>query len=126
MTEPFDSYKLYNALRLHFETDYDAVKYNYKSNVSPQSFFKRKDKYLFAKVAKNYGNDLLGYYVSNFKEGVSYVGDMGSLFPVFFPRIKFNDDASSSIFDFNESDSSLLRFVYGIPLSSITITAASI
>ena len=76
MTEPFDSYKLYNALRLHFETDYDAVKYNYKSNVSPQSFFKRKDKYFFAKVAKNYGNDLLGYYVSNFKVGVSYVGDM--------------------------------------------------
>tara|TARA_B100001094_G_scaffold253633_1_gene252120 strand:+ start:12904 stop:13497 length:594 start_codon:yes stop_codon:yes gene_type:complete len=76
MTEPFDSYKLYNALRLHFETDYDAVKYNYKSNVSPQSFFKRKDKYFFAKIAKNYGNDLLGYYVANFKVGVSYVGDM--------------------------------------------------
>ena len=34
MTDPFDSYKLYNALKLHFETDgYDAIKYNYKSNV---------------------------------------------------------------------------------------------
>ena len=33
MIDPFDSYKLYNALKLHFETDgYDAIKYNYKSN----------------------------------------------------------------------------------------------
>jgi len=76
MTDPYDSYKLYNALRLHFETDYDALKYNYKSNVSPKSFFKRKDKYFFAKVAKNYGNDLKGYYLANFKQGVSYIGDM--------------------------------------------------
>lgn len=77
MMDPFDSYKLYNALKLHFETDsYDAVKYNYKSNVTPQAFFKRKDKYFFAKLAKNYEKDLLTYYVSNFKNGVGYVGDM--------------------------------------------------
>ena len=36
MSDPFESYKLYNALRLHFQTDYDAIKYNYKSNVTPQ------------------------------------------------------------------------------------------
>ena len=42
--DPFESYKLYNALKLHFESDYDAIKYNFKSNVSPNSFFKRKDK----------------------------------------------------------------------------------
>ena len=77
MMDPFDSYKLYNALKLHFETDsYDAVKYNYKSNVTPNSFFKRKDKYFFAKLAKNYDKDLLNYYVANFKNGVGYVGDM--------------------------------------------------
>lgn len=77
MIDPFDSYKLYNALKLHFETDgYDAIKYNYKSNVSAQSFFKRKDKYFFAKLAKKYEKDLLTYFVSNFKNGVGYVGDM--------------------------------------------------
>ena len=77
MMDPFDSYKLYNALKLHFETDsYDAVKYNYKSNVTPNSFFKRKDKYFFAKLAKNYDKDLLNYYVANFENGVGYVGDM--------------------------------------------------
>lgn len=75
--DPFESYKLYNALKLHFETDgYDAIKYNYKSNVTPKSFFKRRDKYFFAKIAKNYEKDLLTYFVSNFKNGVGYVGDM--------------------------------------------------
>jgi hypothetical protein len=75
--DPFDSYKIYNALKLHFETDsYDAIKYNYKSNVTSNSFLKRRDKYFFAKIGKNYEKDVIGYYVSNFKQGVSYVGDM--------------------------------------------------
>ncbi len=75
--DPFESYKLYNALKLHFETDgYDAVKYNYKSNVTPQSFFKRKDKYFFAKLAKKYNGNLKDFYISQFVNTESYVGDM--------------------------------------------------
>lgn len=76
MNDPFESYKLYNALKLHFETNYDAVKYNFKSNVSAKSFFKRKDKYFFAKLAKTYEGDLKEFYVANFKNDVKYVGDM--------------------------------------------------
>ncbi len=76
MKDPFESYKLYNALKLHFETDnYDAVKYNFKTSVKPQSFFKRKDKYFFAKIANTYDN-LIEFYVANFKNDVKYVGDM--------------------------------------------------
>ena len=77
MMQPSDAYSMYNALKLHFEQDsYDAVKYNFKSNVSSKSFFARKDKYFFAKLAKNYDDKLLQYYIANFKNGVSYVGDM--------------------------------------------------
>ena len=77
MMQPFDAYSMYNALKLHFEQDsYDAVKYNFKSNVSPKSFFARKDKYFFAKLAKTYDDKLLQYYIANFKNGISYVGDM--------------------------------------------------
>lgn len=76
MIDPFDSYKLYNALKLHFETDYDALKYNFKTNVSAKSFLNRRDKYFFAKIAKTYEKDLKGYYVANFKNDVSYVGEM--------------------------------------------------
>ena len=75
MVDPFESYKLYNALKLHFESDYDAIKYNFKSNVTPNSFFKRRDKYFFAKIARNQ-KDLLNYYVFNFIEDVKYIGDM--------------------------------------------------
>ena len=76
MMDPFEVYKLYNALKLHFEQDsYDAIKYNFKSNVTPQSFFKRKDKYFFAKIGKNQ-KDIQNFFVFNFIEDMKYVGDM--------------------------------------------------
>ena len=77
MNDPFESYKLYNALKLHFETDgYDAIKYHFKTSVKPTSFFKRKDKFFFAKLAKTYENELKEFYIANFKNDVKYVGDM--------------------------------------------------
>jgi len=77
MNDPFESYKLYNALKLHFESDsYDALKYNFKTSVKATSFFKRKDKFFFAKLAKTYEKDLKEFYVANFKNDVKYVGDM--------------------------------------------------
>lgn len=75
MVDPFESYKLYQALKLHFEGNYDAIKYNFKTNASPNSFFKRKDKYFFAKIARNQ-KDLMNYYVFNFIEDVKYIADM--------------------------------------------------
>ena len=76
MIDPFEVYKLYNALKLHFEQDsYDAVKYNFKTTVNPNSFFKRKDKYFFAKLGKNQ-KDLQNFFVFNFIEDMKYVGDM--------------------------------------------------
>ena len=76
MNDPFESYKLYNALKLHFEGSYDAVKYNYKTNVTPKSFLNRKDKYFFAKLAKKYNGSLKEFYVSQFINEQRYVGDM--------------------------------------------------
>ena len=76
MMDPFDVYKLYNALKLHFENDsYDAVKYNFKTTVNPNSFFKRRDKYFFAKIGKNQ-KDIQNFFVFNFIEDMKYVGDM--------------------------------------------------
>ena len=74
--DPFDVYKLYNALKLHFENDsYDAIKYNFKTTVNPNSFFKRRDKYFFAKLGKNQ-KDIQNFFVFNFIEDLKYVGDM--------------------------------------------------
>ena len=74
--DPFEVYKLYNALKLHFENDsYDAIKYNFKTTVNPNSFFKRRDKYFFAKLGKNQ-KDIQNFFVFNFIEDMKYVGDM--------------------------------------------------
>ena len=90
MSDPFESYMLYNALKLHFESSYDAVKYNFKSNVTPSSFFKRKDKYFFAKLAKKYNGELKDFYISQFINTEKYVGDMiasGDLLPLSLKKV---------------------------------------
>jgi hypothetical protein len=75
--EPFDSFQMYQAIKLHFESkSYDALKYNFKTSVNAQSFFKRKDKYFFAKAGKQYGSDLVNFYVANFVRGAKWVGEM--------------------------------------------------
>ena len=77
--EPFDAYKLYQSLKLHFDSDtYDAVKYNYKTSAKPQAFFRRKDKYFFAKLAKKFPKkeSLVDYLVAQFTQGSKWVGDM--------------------------------------------------
>ena len=77
--DPFDAYKLYQAIKLHFESDsYDVQRYNFKTSAKPQSFFKRRDKYYFAKLARKYpkSEDLVNFYVSNFVNDAKWVGDM--------------------------------------------------
>lgn len=77
MIDPYDSYKMYMALKLHFESDsYDALKYNFKTSIKPSSFYKRKDKYFFAKIAKKYEKNIMDFYVANFVKDVVYVGNM--------------------------------------------------
>lgn len=107
MMDPFDSYKLYNALKLHFETDsYDAVRYNYKSNVSPSSFFKRKDKYFFAKLAKKYDKNLKEFYISQFKNTEKYVGDM------------MDEEAEKNYLDYKRIQESIHR-VFSIDINKL-------
>lgn len=77
--EPFEAYRFYQSVKLHFESDtYDAVKYNYKTSAKPQSFWKRKDKYFFAKVGKRFNApaDLINYYVSHFIHDTKWIGEM--------------------------------------------------
>jgi len=78
--DPFEAYKLYNALLLHFKQDgYNALKYNFKTTVTPKSFFARKDKFFFAKLGKNYPKEIKHYMVANFIKDNNYIADMHSL-----------------------------------------------
>ena len=73
--EPYDAFRFYQSMKLHFESDsYDAIKYNYKTSVKPQSFWKRKDKYFFAKVGRKFDSakELINYYAAHFIQDKTY------------------------------------------------------
>jgi hypothetical protein len=78
--EPFDAYRYYQSIKLHFESkSYDAKRYNYKTSAKPQAFWKRRDKYFFAKLAKRFKEpiQLINYYVANFVyNDKTWIGNM--------------------------------------------------
>ena len=67
--EPIDIYLMYCAMKAHFsKNNYDFHKYGGKTKVSRDSFWKRKDKYFFVKLAKKHDDrdSIQEYLVSNF------------------------------------------------------------
>lgn len=50
----FDAYKMYVAIKLHFQTDYDYFKFSGKARASRDSFEHRKDRHMFEKLVKIY------------------------------------------------------------------------
>ena len=75
---PFEAYKLYNAISMHFTTDsYDYFKYNGKVRADEHTFESRKDKYMFYKLSKH--ENPITFLVANFAEGKKvWVGDLFS------------------------------------------------
>ena len=67
MTE-FDAYRQFLALKLHFTSNsYDYFKYNGKCNVTVSSFNKRREKFFFKKLSREYNSEeLVDFLVSNF------------------------------------------------------------
>ena len=65
---PFDAYKQYLSLKNHFTKEkYDYHKYCGKSRATVQSFYKRKDRFWFEKLARNKNDkEVIEFFVSNF------------------------------------------------------------
>lgn len=76
--EAFESFKLYNALRLHFTTaKYDFIKFRGKTKVDARQFDKRPDGFFFHKLWKRYGDELKLFYVSAFiNDCPKWVGEL--------------------------------------------------
>jgi hypothetical protein len=77
--EAYDAYRYYMAVKMHFESDtYDAVKYQFKTSSKESSFWKRRDKYQFAKIANKFNEpgDLINFFVAQFTSEKKWVGDM--------------------------------------------------
>ena len=65
---PFDAYKQYLSLKNHFTKEkYDYHKYCGKSRATVQSFYKRKDRFWFEKLARNKDDkEVVEFFISNF------------------------------------------------------------
>ena len=67
--QPIDVYLLYCAMKAHFgEGDYDFHRFGGKSKVSRDSFYKRNDRYFFARLSLKYKeyDQIRDYLVVNF------------------------------------------------------------
>jgi len=74
--ESWEAYQMYLGLKLHFNSDYDYVRYGGKTSATKSSFLKRKDRNFFARVARKYGESTKDYYISNFvKSPKGWLGD---------------------------------------------------
>lgn len=68
MVTPFEAFNLFNAIKTHFNDDnYDALKYNFSTRSSQESFNKRKDKPLFNRIVYKYQStkQIKDYFVAN-------------------------------------------------------------
>ena len=74
--EPFEVYRHYLALKLHFTTDrYDIVKQQGKIKASKQAFLRRSDLFSIKKLAKVYTDkEIVDFLVANFVSGDRWGG----------------------------------------------------
>jgi hypothetical protein len=74
--QPFEVYRYYLALRLHFTTDqYDVIKQKGRVRASERSFLMRKDLLSIRKVADTYSDkDVVDFLVANFVSGDRWGG----------------------------------------------------
>jgi len=73
---PFDVYKSYLALRLHFTTDqYDVIKQQGRVRASKQAFFKRIDLFAIKKISETMKDkEVVDFLISNFISGDRWGG----------------------------------------------------
>ena len=77
--EPIDVYLMYCAMKAHFgKGDYDFVTYKGKTRIKRDTFYKRKDRSFFVRLARKYQTELeiQNYFVANFiKDKKGYIAN---------------------------------------------------
>lgn len=92
----FQSYKLYLVLVNSFKKGFDPVKYSWKIKVSQNQFEKRKDKFFFEKISKNFDihQQQQIFMVNLLANSNQWIGDMLDQDSIIFYRkyiSRFND-----------------------------------
>lgn len=116
MVEPYDVFRYYMAVKLHFgSSNYDCIKYKFKTSVTQNSFYRRKDRYHFAKVGRKFKDtgELIGFLVSQFVGDKEWIGDMlGSDGDRLYTQWLKRQESLTYLFeqDMNELSSNARRF----------------
>lgn len=68
---PYDVYRNYLAVKLHFTSDYDIVQYKGKVNATQKAFESRKDKIFIQNLSNKLKTqkEVVNYFVANFVSG---------------------------------------------------------
>jgi len=75
----FKAYQNYLAVKNHFNSDYDFIKYNGKVPININSFNKRRDKFYFEKIEKKYKKELVPFLIANLiKDKNAWAGSLVS------------------------------------------------
>ena len=74
--DPFDVYKIYLALKLHFTTEsYDITKHKFAAKGKKETFLKRKDLLVLRKLARDFDRQtIIDILVANFVSGDRWGG----------------------------------------------------
>jgi len=84
----YSVYKLYLMLKNHFGGRYDVIKYHWAMKVSTRSYQKRRDKYFYERLSKQYTlRELVGIFVCNLVANPdAWVGEMSDSDAILFYR----------------------------------------
>ena len=74
----YEAFILHHAVNLHFNRSYDCWKYNFKTNVTEKTYWKRPDKFQLTKIGKRFKSkdDIILYFASHQLAGNTFTGDM--------------------------------------------------
>ena len=74
----YSTFKLHHAINLHFNGTYDCFKYNFKTNITEKTYWKRPDKFQLTKIGKRFKSkdDIILYFAAHQVAGNKYSGDM--------------------------------------------------
>lgn len=74
----YEAFRLFHALKLHFTTNYDFVKYHGKIKLSKDTFEKRADRFHYYRLSRKYrSEELFRFLLANFlKKDNVWIGEL--------------------------------------------------
>lgn len=114
MMNPFHTYKIYLAVRNHFNLEnYDYFKYQGKSKAKLESFLKRRDRWIFEKLSKGAREEeVTTFFSSNFSRNQRW-----SVF-------QYNDEESMRNYSYHRRWEQSFRYMFANEVQTLFTSVA--